>query len=459
MNLARAAAHAHKVLVVGLGTSGQAVCTLLLRQGLEVIATDARAASAFGDGLQNLKTRGCTLRLGEHRLEDFLTADQIIVSPGVPLELEPLRRAAEQGIEIVGELEWAWRQTSLPVLAITGTNGKTTTTSLLGEIFQAAGKRAFVGGNIGTPLSQWLLDDQQADLLILEVSSFQLDTASTFRPHVGVLLNITEDHLDRYPDFAAYGDSKFSLFRHQQEGDIAIVNADDAECRRRLAQVPGKLLTFGRRHGDAHALIGNDRIALRIPGGVACELDLSQSPLQGPHNAENIAAAILAATVWGVPTAVMQEVIKRYRGLAHRVESVGTRRGIEFYDDSKATNVGAVVKALENFRRPVLLLAGGRDKRGSYQPLVDPVREKVKGLFLFGEAGARIHEELGQLVPSRLLADLDAAFAAALAAAAPGDVVLLSPACSSFDQYLSYAQRGDHFKRLVKELATAEETA
>jgi UDP-N-acetylmuramoylalanine--D-glutamate ligase len=459
MKLATAAARAQKVLVVGLGTSGQAVCELLLRQGIDVVATDLRARSAFASTLQELEDSGCTLRLGEHLLDDFLGADQIIVSPGVPPELEPLRQAAAQGIEIIGELEWAWRQTNLPVIAITGTNGKTTTTSLLGEIFQVAGKRAFVGGNIGTPLSQWLLDGQQAEVLLLEVSSFQLDTAATFHPRVGILLNITEDHLDRYPSFAAYGDSKFSLFRRQHADELAIVNFDDFECRQRLAQIPGRILTFSRRHPEAQALIQDGRMVVRIPGKDAFHLDLTQALLRGPHNQENIAAAVLAAASWGISGAVMQDVINRYRGLGHRVEWVGTRLGIDFFDDSKATNVGAVVKALENFHRPVLLLAGGRDKLGSYQPLAAPLREKVRGLFLFGEAGPRIYGQLGQIVPSQLLDDLEGAFAAALASAQAGDVVLLSPACSSFDQYLSYAQRGDHFKRLVEELPAAKEVA
>jgi UDP-N-acetylmuramoylalanine--D-glutamate ligase len=456
---ATAAARAQKALVVGLGTSGQAVCELLRRQGIEVVATDLRARSAFASTLEELEDSGCTLRLGEHRLDDFLTAAQIIVSPGVPLELEPLRRAAEQGIEIIGELEWAWRQTNLPVIAITGTNGKTTTTSLLGEIFRAAGKHTFVGGNLGTPLSRWLLDDQQAEVLILEVSSFQLDTAATFHPRAGILLNITEDHLDRYPSFAAYGDSKFSLLRRQHADELAIVNADDIECRQRLAQIPGRLLTFSRSRPEAQAFIQDGRLVVRVPGKDAFHLDLTQTLLRGPHNEENIAAAVLAAACWGISTTVMQEVINRYRGLGHRVEWVGTWQGIDFFDDSKATNVGAVVKALENFQRPVLLLAGGRDKLGTYQPLADPVREKVKGLFLFGEAGPRIYGQLGQIVPSRLGNDLAGAFAAALAAAQAGDVVLLSPACSSFDQYASYAQRGDHFKRLVEGLHAAKEVA
>jgi UDP-N-acetylmuramoylalanine--D-glutamate ligase len=446
-----------KVLVVGLGISGQAVTELLLRQGIAVTATDLHDEPHFAASLGRLQDLGGELHLGAHRVRDFLEVEQIIVSPGVPLDLEPLRRAAAQEIEIIGELEWAWRQTRAPVVAITGTNGKTTTTSLLGEILRVAGKRVFVGGNIGTPLSQWLLGGQSADLLVLEVSSFQLDTAPTFRPEVGILLNITEDHLDRYADFSDYAESKLAVFRRQRSDDVAIVNGDDPQCRQRLWQVPSRLMTFSRQFSEAQAFIGNDRLTVHLGETEPLQFDLSAYPLRGPHNAENIAAAVLAATVLGVAESVCHEVLSQYHGLPHRVEWVACRRGIDFYDDSKATNVGAVVKALDNFHRPVLLLAGGRDKYGAYQPLVTPLREKAKGLFLFGQAAPRMHQELAGVIPTHLAKDLTEAFGQALAQACPGDIVLLSPACSSFDQYESYAQRGDHFKRLVSDLSDRKE--
>jgi UDP-N-acetylmuramoylalanine--D-glutamate ligase len=457
MTQAPAASRPRRALVVGLGSSGQAVTELLLRHGVAVLATDLHDEPRFAASLKPLQDLGAELYLGPHRTRDFLEVEQIILSPGVPLDLEPLRQAGARGIEIIGELEWAWRQTQVPVVAITGTNGKTTTTSLLGEILQAAGKRVFVGGNIGTPLSRWLLGGKEAELLVLEVSSFQLDTAPTFRPEVGILLNITEDHLDRYADFNAYGESKFAVFRQQRADDVAIVNGDDLECRRRLGQISSRLLTFSRQSPDAQAFIDSDRLTLRLGATEPLHFDLSTCPLRGPHNAENIAAALLAATVLGVDDNTCRGVLARYSGLPHRVEWVGSRNGVDFYDDSKATNVGAVVKALDNFQRPVLLLAGGRDKLGSYQPLEAPLRAKVKGLFLFGEAAPRMHQELAGVVPTQLAKDLGEAFDQAVAQAHPGDVVLLSPACSSFDQYESYSQRGDHFKRLVADLSDRKE--
>jgi UDP-N-acetylmuramoylalanine--D-glutamate ligase len=447
-----AGSQSKRVLVVGLGSSGQAVVEHLLRQGVSVLATDLHDGPHFTAGLKRLQDLGAELHLGAHRTRDFMEVDQIIVSPGVPLDLEPLRRAAANRIEIIGELEWAWRQTQVPAVAITGTNGKTTTTSLLGEILRAAGRNVFVGGNIGTPLSQWLLTGPPVDLLVLEVSSFQLDTAPTFRPHVGIVLNITEDHLDRYSSFQAYGESKFAVFRQQRPDDVAIVNGDDPQCRQRLWQVPSRLLTFGRGSSEAQAFISGNDVMVRLEGAEPLKVELSSCALKGPHNAENIAAAVLAAKTVGVTDTVIGTVLSQYRGLPHRVEWVGSRQGVDFYDDSKATNVGAVVKALDNFECPVLLLAGGRDKYGSYQPLLEPLRTKVKGLFLFGEAAPRMFQELSGMVSTHLANDLLEAFREAVAHAETGDVVLLSPACSSFDQYESYAHRGDHFKQLVGEL-------
>ena len=441
-----------KTLVVGLGASGRAVCELLLSRGAEVSATDLRAASEFNGALDSIGKAGGLLRLGGHRLEDFLGADRIIVSPGIPLDIEPLAKARSRGIEIMGELEWAWRQVSLPTVAVTGTNGKTTTTALIGEMLKQAGRHPFVGGNIGTPLSRWILSGESADVLVLELSSFQLDTASTFRPDVGVLLNITEDHLDRYPSFEAYADSKVSLFRRQSSADFAVLNGADPVCVRRAGEIPGKLLTFGGAGSAANAAIYGGAVKLAVSGKAAFEISLEKTRLHGAHNRENIMAACLAATCMEIDEKAMQAAVDTFAGFAHRVQWVRNWKGIDFYDDSKATNVGAVVKALEGFDRPVLLLLGGRDKLGAYQPLLAPLSARGKGAFAFGEAGPKIYDHLRGSVPAGFYPDLASAFREAIRQAEPGDVVLLSPACASFDQYQSYAHRGDHFKELVAEL-------
>ncbi|HYA40172.1 MAG TPA: UDP-N-acetylmuramoyl-L-alanine--D-glutamate ligase [Syntrophobacteraceae bacterium] len=441
-----------KTLVVGLGKSGQAVCALLLSRGAAVTATDLRPRSEFNGALNGIEEAGCSLRLGSHRLEDFLEADRIVVSPGVRLDIEPLEAARRRGIEIVGELEWACRQVSLPVIAVTGTNGKTTTTALIGEMFEHAGIHPFVGGNIGSPLSQWIFSGERADVLVLELSSFQLDSASTFRPDIGVLLNITEDHLDRYESFKAYADSKLSLFRRQSNSDFAIINADDPVCGERIGQVPGRVLFFGGSSPASNAVVAGGAIKVAVPGKAVFEISLEKTRLPGSHNRENIMAACLAAACMEIGAGQIQEAVDGFCGFAHRVEWVRNWKGIDFYDDSKATNVGAVVKALEGFDRPVLLLLGGRDKLGAYQPLLAPLTARGKGVFAFGEAGPRIYDELCGKVPAGLYPDLESAFRDAIDRALPGDVVLLSPACASFDQYESYAHRGDHFKNLVAQL-------
>jgi UDP-N-acetylmuramoylalanine--D-glutamate ligase len=396
---------------------------------------------------------GCLLKLGTHDVSDFMNANQIIVSPGVPLDIQPLRLARGKGIEIIGELEWAWRQVSLPVVAVTGTNGKTTTTALIGEILKSAGKRPFVGGNIGTPLSQWLLGEKDADILVLEVSSFQLDTASGFCPDVGVLLNVTEDHLDRYAGFDAYAESKISMFHRQRGDQVAVFNLDDPICAGKCRELPGRLLGFSRKDmAVAHAVAKNGSLVVNPPEGPSFVVSLQQTRLKGAHNEENIMAAALAASALGVSPAEIQRVVDTTSGLHHRVEWVRNWKGIDFFDDSKGTNVGAVLKALEGFNSPVLLLLGGRDKLGSYASLAESLQGRGKGAFVFGEAAHRIREALEGAVPVWSSPGLAEAFQQAVQQAEAGDVVLLSPACSSFDQYESYAHRGDHFKRLVGQL-------
>jgi UDP-N-acetylmuramoylalanine--D-glutamate ligase len=452
MNMKDVSSLPDRALVVGMGISGRAVSELLLQGGVQVVATDLRRRDQFDGALGYLEDKGCRLRLGTHNVHDFLNVDQIIVSPGVPLDIEPLIEAGKKGVEIIGELEWAWRQVDLPVIAVTGTNGKTTTTSLIGEILKTSGKKVFVGGNIGTPLSRWLLDSLTADILVLEVSSFQLDTARLFSPRVGVLLNITEDHLDRYVDFAAYIRSKFSLFDRQRPSDVGIINADDAICREGGSKLHSHVFHFSRKDPQAHATVRGREILASLPGKAPFSLNLGDTRLHGIHNEENMLAAILASLAMDASPSGIREAIGHYRGLPHRVEWVRTWRGIDFYDDSKGTNVGAVIRAVENFDRPVLLLLGGRDKLGSYEPLGAALKARGKGAFVFGEAATRLDRELGKWLPVRSFSGLEEAFASAVKHADSGDAVLLSPACSSFDQYESYAQRGDHFKRLVKEL-------
>ncbi len=450
------------VLVVGLGVSGRAACSLALRRGFRVLGADTGGSEMLQRALKPLMGQGVVFRLGKHRLEDFLEADLIVVSPGVPLDLEPLEIARRRGIEIIGEMEWAWRHLRLPTVAVTGTNGKTTTTELIGAMFQAAGREVFVGGNLGTPLSQWLLerlkrnasgeveDAASGEWCVLEVSSFQLDSAPTFCPDIGVVLNVTPDHLDRYPDFEAYASSKFSLFKEPGERrQRAVLNKDDPVCRRRAASLRLPVHFFSLRDPEADAVVQDRKLRVRIPGRTETRFSLDRWSLSGVHNLENLMAAVLTSLLCGIDPGAVQEVIETFRPSPHRMEDLGRIAGIRFINDSKGTNPGAVAKALESCPSPVVLLMGGQAKKTAFRSLGPLCAAKVKRLIIFGDAAGRIEEELGKWVPCETVPDLEEAFAEAVKQAGPGDTVLLSPGCASFDQYSDYAQRGDHFRRLV----------
>ncbi len=444
------------ILVVGLGKSGLAVARFASQKRAAVTVTDLSDAAALAAHVPGLEKMGARLVLGEHPTDIFKQAELIVVSPGVPHTIKPLALAREAGIPVLGELEFASRFIKAPVVAVTGTNGKTTTTTLLGEMLTRSGKQVFVGGNIGTPLIEYAEKGAGADAVVLEVSSFQLDTASTFRAQVAVLLNISADHLDRYDDFAAYTRSKGSIFRNQTRADIAVINRMDPEVTKLAATCRAAVKPFfhAGRNGtatDAGAEIFADRIFIRTEAGPLV-LDLQKAPLTGAHNRENIAAAALAALAAGGTAAGIQNAIDHFRGLAHRLEAVATINGVLYVDDSKGTNVDAVARALEAFDRPTILIMGGRDKGGDYTVLQPHLEKTVKQLVLMGEAAATIETQLGSIAPVLNASDMAQAVQLAAAASGPGDVVLLSPACSSFDMYDSYSQRGEDFCNQVSEL-------
>jgi len=444
------------ILVVGLGKSGQAAARFAARQKARVTVTDLNAADRLTEFLPGLEDQGIRLVLGEHPEGIFKQAELIVVSPGVPHTIVPLELARQAGVPILGELEFAARFVREPVVAITGTNGKTTTTALVGDMLEHSGRRVFVGGNIGNPLIDYVAGGGGADWVVLEVSSFQLDTASTFHANVAVLLNISADHLDRYDDFEAYVRSKGRIFRNQVDADTAIVNRMDPEIKKLATACRARVWPFvhSGRNGsppDTGAEILTDRLVLRTGGGPLV-LDLREALLTGAHNRENIAAAALATLAAGGTAAGIQQAIKQFQGLAHRLETVATINGVLYVDDSKGTNVDAVSRALESFCQPTVLIMGGRDKGGDYTALKPQLARSVKQLVVMGEAAATIAKQLKAATPVENAADMAQAVRLAAAAAAPGDVVLLSPACSSFDMYESYAQRGDDFCKQVNAL-------
>jgi UDP-N-acetylmuramoylalanine--D-glutamate ligase len=413
-----------------------------------------------------LRDMDITFTLGNHAMETFLAADFIVISPGVPHTLPPLLAASEKGIPVMGELELASRFIAEPIIAVTGTNGKTTTTGLVGSMLQQSGQTVFVGGNIGNPLIGYLAGEQKADHLVVEVSSFQLDTIETFKPKISLLLNITPDHLDRYPDFDAYVASKFRIFENQSSTDRAILNGDDPQIRRYCDRIPAAKYFFtGGGDRERRTVISDKGISFCLLAGnaepaSACADD-RQPPVAFPegrglfqcrHMRENTAAACLAAHAAGAGFDDMQRAIQDYGQQAHRMEYIGTVDGVHYYNDSKATNVDAVIKALACLDGPVVLIMGGRNKGNDFSALAQSIRCKVKTLILIGEAAQEIEDTLGQLVGSERVTGMAQAVARAYASASPGETVLFSPACASFDMYENYQERGNRFRDAVHRL-------
>jgi len=433
-----------RALVIGVGRTGVAVARHLRAAGAMVRVTDRRSAGDLREALAALAPP-LDAALGCEDPACLDGVDLVVPSPGVPATAPLLCEAARRGVPIVSEIELAARALAIPVLAVTGTNGKSTTTTLLGEMLRAAGRRPFVGGNLGTPLVEAIGGDH--DAAVVEVSSFQLEWVDRFRPVVGVFLNLSEDHLDRYPDIDAYGLTKLRLFARQIKGDVAVLNGGDHWLRRHAGGLVARQLWFGAGEG---AVIRGDGAAIRLRLLGSEEVyPLAGARIVGAHNRENMMAAIAAARAFGVPAAAVQRGLERFPGLEHRLEPVCERAGVRYVNDSKGTNVGAVVKSLESFAGGVILLAGGIDKGGDYGVLVEPVRRAVKRAILFGAAREMLARTLAGATQVEIVNSLGAAVALAAAVAVPGDTVLLSPACASFDMFRDYADRGRQFKALV----------
>lgn len=439
-----------RVVVVGLGRSGLAAARFLRAVGAEVTVTD-RAPRGTLAGADELEALGVRVEAGGHGGGTVAGAELVVTSPGVARDAGVLDEARRAGAEVIGELELAWRCIDEPVAAVAGTNGKSTTTALLGAMLEAAGMKVFVGGNIGTPLIEYAASGEKADICVVEVSSFQLETVSSFRPRVAVLLNITEDHLDRYEDFDDYARTKMRLFENQGPGDFAVVNRADPVVMGLVGRMrpASRLIGFGGRPGADGVVIEGGRVVFRLDGREE-SMDMSRFGLAGAHNRENLAAAFAAAMALGAAARSAERAAAAFRGLPHRMELVGEFGGVRYYDDSKATNVGAVVKTLEGIDGPVVLIAGGRNKGGDFSPLREAVKGRVKLTVLIGEARCELEAALSGAVPTRLAGGMAEAVAAAREAACAGDTVLLSPACASFDMYRGFEERGEHFKEVVE---------
>jgi UDP-N-acetylmuramoylalanine--D-glutamate ligase len=444
-------------LVVGLARTGVALARFLAEAGAKVTVTDQAPASELADQRRDLANFGIVQELGVPHPSNMAQYDLILLSPGVPPEVPWLEEARRVGVPVWGELELAGHFITIPIMAISGTNGKTTVTTLVGKLLEASSLKPLVGGNIGTPLISLIARQAGHDFLVLEVSSFQLDTAPHFHPQAAALLNITPDHLDRYPDYAAYVASKAGLFRCQTAADLKVLNADDPLVRP-LNQGPARVLCFSTQETLPKGAWLEDG-AIRVnTAGLDERFPLQDILLPGHHNLENIMAALLLALDAGADPGACREVLAGFRGLPHRLEWVAEIGGVDFYDDSKGTNVGAVESSLAFFERPVILIAGGRDKDSDFTLLSPLIREKVKALVLVGETREHLARVWDGLAPMYLTADMAEAVSRSWEASRPGDVVLLSPACASFDMFRDYAHRGETFQQLVREVQHAAES-
>ncbi len=441
------------VLVVGLGKSGLSSALFLKKKGANVLVNDIGDEKLFVKETKILEENGINFIFGRHPEEVFLKQDLIVVSPGVPTNKDPFLKAYDKGIEIIGELELAYRFINTPIVAITGTNGKTTTTTLLGEILKKEGIEVFVGGNIGIPLIEYA-DDDSKDLVVLEVSSFQLETISHFHPYGGIILNITPDHLDRYSSIEEYAEVKMRLFERQETFDFAVLNADDEWIMKYRPAILSDVFQFSvNKELDKGAYYKDGEIILIHPStNQKYIVHESNIKLKGIHNMENVMAASIAALELGVKIDTIIGVLQNFEGLRHRVEFVEEIKGVAFYNDSKGTNVGATERALAGLNKPVILILGGRDKGGGYEFLINQIKRTVKRVIALGEAKDNIYKDLHNYVNVEKVNSFEEAVYNAFKAAETGDIVLLSPACSSFDMFTSYAERGEKFVEIVRKI-------
>jgi len=446
-----------RFVVIGLARSGIAAAKVLAKMGATVVGSDLRSAKEFenGQALQELQQMGVQIVLGEHPETLLLGADYLVVSPGVPVNAPILKLAVAQGINVISEVELAYRLTRVPFIAITGTNGKTTTTTLISEIFKGNNWEVILGGNIGDPLVDQVIARPDADVVVAEISSFQMEWVEEFRPKVSLILNITPDHIDRHGSFANYAAAKARIFARQGPEDFVVLNADDPETMRFAAQPRAKVILFSRKQQLTEGVFVKDgEMVANWQGKQINICSTAEIGIRGPHNLENAMAATAAALAMGVRLENLTRVLSEFQGVEHRLEFVAEINGVRYINDSKGTNCDAAIKALESFTEPIVLIAGGKEKGASFDDFAALAKEKAKEVILIGQAAAKIRASLlkaGYHEPRRADSMAEAVRIAA-AVAAPGDVVLLSPACSSFDMFKCFEHRGEVFKEEVRKL-------
>jgi UDP-N-acetylmuramoylalanine--D-glutamate ligase len=441
-----------RVLVIGLGATGLAASKFLAARGARVFLQDDAPASRIAEALAEMEPLAEAARVGGETWSDLRGFHLVIPSPGVPRDADILKTALSAGVPVWSEIELAFRFLGMPLIAITGSNGKSTTTSLIGEMMRSAHRIAFVGGNLGTPLLACADGSQEEEVAVAEISSFQLEHVEAFRPGIALLLNLCEDHLDRHRSFEEYAYAKARIFERQTPDDLLILNADDTRVMRLAARASSRRRVFSLTRSLSEGIFHRRGKLIHREGELEERYDLGSLRIAGPHNLENVMASILAAHAWGVPADAIRRAMANFRGLPHRMQHVRDVDGVSYYNDSKGTNAGATVRSIQSFTRPVVLIAGGKDKGGGYGPLREAAPGSVKAVVLVGEAAPMIEKALGGVVQTIRVEGFAEAVAKAHEQAEPGDVVLLSPACSSFDMFKNFAERGDRFADLVRAL-------
>jgi UDP-N-acetylmuramoylalanine--D-glutamate ligase len=441
-----------RVLVVGLARTGVATALFCAARGARVTAIDDRPARELPEAMRELQ-QSCTLAFAGDPAPDFLAQDLVVPSPGVPLPHPALLSARKAGVPVWSEIELAWRFLRGRLIGVTGSNGKTTTTSLIGHILAGAGKQVIVAGNIGTPLIAVVDQSNENTITVAELSSFQLELIDSFRPDISVLLNLTPDHLDRHASFEEYARTKRRIFENQTERDSAVINADDPVASQHAPSRP-QIFWFSRIKRVANgAYLRGNQIVFRREGEDTVLLDRADISLRGEHNLENVLAVASAAFLGGATPDGIAAGVRSFPGVEHRLEFVAEISGVSFFNDSKATNVDAAIKALEAFPSGLFVILGGKDKGSDYAPLIPWLRERAKLVLLIGAASDKIADQVGGAVAFEHAKTLDRAVRLAYERASEGDTVLLAPACASFDQFQNYEHRGRAFKELVHTLA------
>jgi UDP-N-acetylmuramoylalanine--D-glutamate ligase len=444
-----------RVLVVGLGKSGLSAAMFLRAQGARVTVSDSRSAVALAKEIPALLEAGIMVESGGHGLLTFRRQDLIVVSPGVPMDTPEVKQVVAFGLTVIGELELASRYLNGEVVAITGSNGKTTTTTLVGKILSDAGVPTQVGGNIGLPVIDLVAKSTPETVNVLEVSSFQLETIEEFHPRIAVILNITPDHLDRHGSFEKYVAAKERIFERQGSGDALVLNGDDRVTQMSAARAKSEVFWFSGTKAVRRGAFVRDGVIVWVEkeGGVTEPImPVSEVHLKGAHNIENVLAAVCAARLAKVSAESIRASVATFTAVEHRLELVRKLNGVEFYNDSKATNVDATMKAVASFHKGIHLILGGKDKDSDYGTMVELLKERVKAVYTIGSAAEKIERQLHGVVKMVSAGTMQTAVTEAAKAATAGDVVLLSPACSSFDQFENYEHRGRVFRQLVDEL-------